>query len=265
LIFLNNIIILKNKFWKKEYIKNIGGNFFMNKVIVSWSGGKDSCLSCYKAMKMGYNVCYLLNTISTEYKRVRFHGIKDILIKKQAHAIGIPLLQIETTANSYEKEFKEGIKSVLSEGIEGMVFGDIFLHMREFADKICKELGIQSIEPLCGYSPEEILLDFINSGFESVIVATQANLLGKEWIGRKLDKYFLKYIKHLNNIDICGENGEFHSLVIDGPIFKQKINITKSDKILREGYWFLDIQEYKLIPKEDAKIDSCFLFPDKFN
>ena len=224
----------------------------MKKVIVSWSGGKDSCLACYKAIKMGYKVSYLLNTISTEYKRVRFHGIKDTLLQKQTHAIGIPLLQIETTADSYEQEFKEAVKSVLPEGIEGMVFGDIFLHMREFADKICQGLDIQTIEPLCGYSPEEILLDFINSGFEAVIVATQANLLDSEWLGRKLDKSFLKYIKCLKSVDVCGENGEFHSLVIDGPIFKQRVDITKSCKILREGYWFLDIQDYQLIPKNNA-------------
>jgi diphthine-ammonia ligase len=226
----------------------------MNKVIVSWSGGKDSCLACYKAIKMGYNVCYLLNTISNEYKRVRFHGTRDTLIQKQAQAVGIPLLQVETTANSYEKEFKEAVKSILSADIVGMVFGDIFIHMREFADKICNELGIQTIEPLCGYSSEEILLDFINSGFESVIVATRANLLGKEWIGHKLDKPFLKHIKSLKNADVCGENGEFHSLVIDGPIFKQRIDITKSDKILREGYWFLDIQQYKLVLKDNNGI-----------
>lgn len=224
----------------------------MKKVIVSWSGGKDSCLACYKAIKMGYKVSYLLNTISNEYKRVRFHGIKDSLVQKQVYAIDIPLLQVETTADSYEKEFVEAVRGVLPEGIEGMVFGDIYLHMREFADRICKELGIQTIEPLCGYNPEEILLDFINSGFEAVIVATQANLLGKEWLGRKLDHSFLKYIKRLKNVDVCGENGEFHSLVIDGPIFKQRVDITKSRKIIREGYWFLDIQDYQLIPKNNA-------------
>jgi diphthine-ammonia ligase len=227
----------------------------MKKVIVSWSGGKDSCLACYKAMELGYNVSYLLNTISNEYKRVRFHGIKDTLLQKQAHAIDIPLLQIETTADSYEQEFKEAVRGVLSEGIGGMVFGDIFLHMREFADKICQELCIQAIEPLCGYNPEEILLDFINSGFEAVIVATQANLLGKEWLGRKLDKSFLKDIKRLKNADVCGENGEFHSIVIDGPIFKQRIDIVKSHKILREGYWFLDIEEYRLITKNKVVVN----------
>jgi diphthine-ammonia ligase len=84
---------------------------------------------------------------------------------------------------------------------------------------------------------------------EAVVVATQANLLGKEWLGRKLDKSFLKHIKRLKNVDVCGENGEFHSIVIDGPIFKQRIDIIKSHKILREGYWFLDIEEHQLIAK----------------
>jgi len=162
----------------------------MKKVIVSWSTGKDSCLACYKAIKMGYNVSYLPNTISSQYKRVRFHGVKDTLVQKQAHAIGIPLLQIETSADSYEQEFKEAVRSVLSEGIEGMVFGDIFLHMREFADKICQELNIQAIEPLCGLNPEEILPDFINSGFEAVIVATQANILGKSGLARSWISHF---------------------------------------------------------------------------
>jgi len=221
----------------------------MKKVIASWSGGKDSCLACYRAIKMGYNVSYLLNTISNDYKRVRFHGTKDTLLQKQAQAIGIPLLQVETTADSYEQEFKEAARSVLPEGIEGMVFGDIYLHMREFADKICQGLNIQAIEPLCGNNPEEILSDFINSGFEAIVVATQANLLGKEWIGRKLDKSFLKYIKCLKNVDVCGENGEFHTIVIDGPVFKQRIDITESGKILRDGYWFLDIRKYQSITK----------------
>ena len=219
----------------------------MKKVIVSWSGGKDSCLACYKAIQSGYEISYLLNAISKEYKRVRFHGLKDTLIQAQSEALGIPLLQKETTSESYEQEFKDIIKSVLSEGIKGVVFGDIFLHMRKWADKVCIDLGIQSIEPLCDRNSEEILLDFIDSGFKAIIVATQANLLDEKWLGRKLDISFLNDIKKLKNIDVCGENGEYHTLVINGPIFKKRIDISKSEKVLRDGYWFLDIQEYKLI------------------
>lgn len=222
----------------------------MSRVVVSWSGGKDSCLALYKARNEGYKISYLINTISQEYRRVRFHGIKDILIQTQAQALGIPLLQRETTADNYEQEFKEIIRGVIHNGIKGMVFGDIYLHMREWADKVCSDLGIQAIEPLCGYNPEEILLDFIDSGFEAIVVATQANLLNENWLGRKLNREFLEDIRKYKNIDICGENGEYHSLVVDGPLFKQRIEISDSQKILRNGYWFLDIRNYKILNKD---------------
>lgn len=221
----------------------------MSKVIVSWSGGKDSCLAGYKAMSLGYEVSHLINTISHEYKRVRFHGTKNTLLQKQAQAIGIPLLQRETTADGYEHEFKETIRSVIPNGIEGIVFGDIYLHMREWADKVCGELGIQAIEPLCGHNAEEILLDFIDSGFEAVVVATQANLLGEEWLGRRLNSVFLEDIKRKQTIDACGENGEYHTFVIDGPLFRQRIEICESQKVLRDGYWFLDICEHQILQK----------------
>jgi len=221
----------------------------MSKVIVSWSGGKDSCLACYQAMRLGYTVSYLLNTISQEYKRVRFHGIKDTLVQAQSHALGIPLLQRETTAEGYEQEFKDTINHVIPEGIEGVVFGDIYMNMREWADNICGDLGVQAIEPLCGRNSEEILLDFIDLGFEAIVIATQANILGEEWIGRKLDKGFLEDIRRYKPIDVCGENGEYHTLVTDGPLFRQRIKICESEKLLRDGYWFLDIRKYQLFQK----------------
>lgn len=199
-------------------------------------------------MKNGYKILYLANTISKEYKRVRFHGLEDKIIQMQAQALGIPLLQKETTAEGYEKEFKENIERVISDDITGVVFGDIHLQgCLEWASNVCNDLGIKVIEPLWGQEPEKILSEFIDSGFEAIVVSTQADLLGKEWIGRKLDKLFLSDIKRLNNIDVCGENGEYHSLVIDGPIFKQRINIKESQKILRDGYWFLDIRDYQLV------------------
>ena len=221
----------------------------MKEIVASWSGGKDSCLATYKALQSGYKVSYLANTISREYRRVRFHGIKDTLVQAQSQAIGTPLLQKETTADGYEQEFKDVISNVIPEGIEGVVFGDIYPHMREWADKICSDLGIQAIEPLCGRNSEEILLDFIESGFEAIIVATQANFLSEGWLGRKLDGEFLEDIRRYKHIDVCGENGEYHSLVIDGPIFKQRIDIKESRKILRGGYWFLDIRDYQLLKK----------------
>ena len=224
----------------------------MNKsnVVVSWSGGKDSCLACYKVMVENYNVVHLVNTISKEYQRVRFHGIKDRLIQVQAEAIGIPLFQIETSGDNYEFDFKESVRNLISnKDIHGMVFGDIHLeHGREWVEKVCGELGIRAIEPLWQRRQEEILSDFINAGFEAYVTSCQADLVDKKFIGRRLDKRFLKDISELG-IDICGENGEYHTVVTDGPIFKQRINLLESQRVLKDGCWFLDIRKYELLEK----------------
>jgi len=217
----------------------------MSKVVISWSGGKDSCLACYKAMSMGYEVHCLINTVSQENKRVRFHGIKNTLLQRQAQVIGIPLLQRETTSDGYEQEFKQTVISIIPDGIGGVVFGDIFLHMRKWADKVCGELGVQAIEPLCGRSSEEIYLEFIGLGFEAIVVTTKANLLGDEWLGRRLNKNFFEDIRRYKHIDVCGENGEYHTFVTDGPLFSRRIEICEFQKIMRDGHWFLDIGRYQ--------------------
>ena len=214
--------------------------------ICSWSGGKDSCFACYRAMRMGYSISYLLNFISKEYKRVSFHGTEAKLIQLQCKTIGIPLLQKETTGQGYEQEFKEAVRSLIPDGITGMVFGDIYLQEhKDWVERVCRELGIEAIEVIWGQEPERILLDFIDLGFQAIIVSAKSDLFGKEWIGRKVDRNFYKYLKE-NSIDICGENGEYHTLVVGGPMFKKKIGITESNPVKREGYWFLDTLEYSL-------------------
>lgn len=221
-------------------------------VISSWSGGKDSCLACYKAMNEGYQVEYLLNFISKEYKRCCFHGLEAELLNLQANLIGIPIIQKEVSADmeEYEREFKQAVSEVKAGVITGMVFGDVYLEEHKiWVDRVCKDLEIQPIEPLWGMPPEKVLEDFIDFKFKAVVVSCKAELFDKEFIGRVVDKNFLEELKR-KNICPCGENGEFHTFVIDGPIFKKRIEITKSQTILKEGfwkYWFLDIQEYKII------------------
>ena len=130
------------------------------------------------------------------------------------------------------------------------MFGDIFLEdCLAMAKRVSEGVGLSLLEPLWGKGSKKVLEDFMEAGFEAVIVSTQAKLLGKEWVGRRIDRSFLKDIMKNPEIDPCGENGEYHSLVIDGPIFKKRISITKSQKIIRDGYWFLDIQEYTLTKK----------------
>lgn len=212
--------------------------------IASWSGGKDSCFACYQAILDGYDISYLANFLSKEYRRVRFHGTEAKLIQLQAEAIGIPLFQKETTGSGYEQEVKDAIGGLIPNGVEGIVCGDIYLQeTRNLMERICEDLGIKLIEPLWGNDPEKILLEFIDYGFEATIVSADSNLFDKEWIGRKVDRDFLKYLKD-NNIDVCGENGEYHTFVTDGPLFKKKIKITSSRTIIRDIFWFLDILEY---------------------
>ena len=215
------------------------------KVIASTSGGKDSTFALYKAQQAGHEIAYLANTISDDFKRVRFHGVKDEVIQKQARVLGIPLLQKKTSAENYRADYIENIKKVVKKkGIEGLVLGDIFLQdCFTWAKEVCDELGIELIEPLWKIDPEKLFKEFIESQFEAVVVSTQANILDESWVGRKLDLSFLEDIKKLKNIDICGENGEYHSLVLDGPNFKKGLEIKKSKKVKIKNYWFLDIQE----------------------
>jgi len=212
--------------------------------IASWSGGKDSCFACYKAILNGHDVSHLVNFISKEYRRVSFHGTEARLIQLQAEASGIPLLQKETTWNGYEQEFKGAVRSLIPDGVEGMVFGDIYLQEhKDWVERVCGELGIEAVEPLWGQEPRKILLEFIEAGFEATVVSAKADLFDELWIGHKVDREFLRYLQD-RNIDVCGENGEYHTLVTYAPMFNGKIKITRSRPIIRDGYRFLDTLKY---------------------
>lgn len=214
--------------------------------IVSWSGGKDSCFALYEAMGKGYEISHLINFISEGLHRVSFHGTEANLIQLQSQALGIPLLQRKTTWEGYEKEFKEVVQSLIPSGIEGMVFGDIYLQEhRDWVERVCSDLGIEAIEPLWGRNTEDILSCFIEAQFEAVIVSAKSGLIDRDWIGKRVDKAFMDYLKK-KEIDICGENGEYHTLVIDGPIFKRRIQLIESGTISRDNYWLLDTIRYEL-------------------
>jgi len=219
-------------------------------VVSSWSGGKDSCLACYKAIQSGHRVRYLLNFISSEYKRCCFHGMEADLLNLQAERIGIPLMQREVSPDmeQYEKEFKAAVSEVKTRGIQGMVFGDVYLdEHRDWVERVCKDLEIVSIEPLWNHSPLDVVEEFIDLGFKAMVVSCKADLLGKDFIGKYIDKDLVQELR-MKNICPCGENGEFHTFVIDGPMFKRGIEILKSEPLLREGFWthwFLDIEGYQ--------------------
>ncbi|MBU1998599.1 MAG: diphthine--ammonia ligase [Candidatus Omnitrophota bacterium] len=217
--------------------------------ISSWSGGKDSCLACYKAMQEGFKIKYLLNFISREYKRCCFHGVEAALIKLQSELIGIPLIQKEVTSDmqKYEDEFKSAVCQLKGKDIKAMVFGDIYLLEHEiWIERVCRDIGIFPVEPLWNKPVSEILTEFVDAGFKSIVVSARADKFDKDFVGREVTKGFIEELSS-RNICPCGENGEFHTLVIDGPIFKRPIRIMESASVLKEGfwkYWFLDIRKY---------------------
>ena len=217
------------------------------RAVVSWTGGKDGCYSCYKAMAEGYQVTYLLHFRNVN--KVGSHEINPQIIQAQSKALGIPLLQRGFT--SYEQEFKRAISDLRAQGesIDGAIFGHIETH-KMLVERICRDMNLDQIMPLWKQDSAKILKEIINSGFEVLVVSVKDGLLGREWLGRRIDESFISDLRDLNpSINPCGENGEFHTLVTDGPIFKKKINIFGSEHYLREGYWFLDAGEFALLDK----------------
>jgi len=224
----------------------------MSRIVASWSGGKDSCFACYKAMLDGFEVSHLLNFISME-QRCMSHGLDSKLIVAQSQATGIPLIQRQITWDTYEEGFKAAMIELKQMGVEGAVFGDIDIQEhKDWVNRVCNEVGIIAMEPLWGLNPLQILNDFIDEGFEAIVVNVKADLFGEEWLGRKIDRTFLKDLQKLrsdHDFHLCGESGEYHTLVTDGPIFKGRIKILDSRRVLREGhwkFWLLDILRYEI-------------------
>ncbi|MFC1977153.1 diphthine--ammonia ligase [Chloroflexota bacterium] len=225
----------------------------MHQVFISWSGGKDGCFSCYLARESGLEVRYLLNMIREDGTRSRSHGLSVEVLQLQAQALEIPLVQPRATWDNYEAEFKNALRTFKRDGVDGGIFGDIdFNEHRGWVDRVCRESDITPHLPLWGLSQEQILRDFIGLGFEAIIVVAKADLFGEEWLGRKVDLDFLEQLDELGKtkeITPCGEAGEYHTLVIDGPLFKQRIEILETEKALRDEHWFLEILKGELRAK----------------
>lgn len=170
-------------------------------------------------------------------------------MKFQADLIGIPLVQKEVSPDmeKYEEEFKAAVTELKGSEIGTMVFGDIYLLEHEsWIERVCGDLKINALEPLWNTTPEKIIDEFVGLGFKAIIVSCKADIMGKEFLGRLVDKDLAEELKK-KGICPCGEKGEFHTLVVDGPIFRKPIKIVKAEAVIKESFWkhwFLDIKEY---------------------
>ena len=231
------------------------------KVTMSWSGGKDSAYALYKILlSQAYDVVNLHTVIDDQTRRVGLHGVPEILIEKQAQAIGLPLEKIYLTASesqdAYETCVQEFYQKCFSEGIEGVVFGDIFLEdLRQYRMNLLKPSKLFAQFPLWGIDSRMIVNDFIDAGFKSAICSADATLFSEEQLGRTIDRYFLTSLA--TGIDPCGENGEFHTFVYDAPIFQTSIPLRKGD-VIRKTYSYRKKNEDGAI----VELESPFWFQD---
>lgn len=235
------------------------------KVILNWSGGKDSALCLYKIKKENsYDVLTLLTSVSKKHQRISMHGVRVELLKLQAKSLGLPLRIMEMpetpTMQAYETVMNTMMQQLKNEGAELSVFGDIFLEdLRAYRETQLQKIGMKAIFPLWKRPSYDVLNEFLDLGFKTIIICVNEKFLDKSFAGRIIDKEFIKELPA--NVDVCGENGEFHTFVFDGPIFKnpilfdigeivhKKYSVTDADatdscnngKPFDTGFWYCDL------------------------
>lgn len=212
------------------------------KAFASWSGGKDSSLALYKALKSGIEVSLLLNTITEDGMYSRSHGIRAEVLRKQAEAIGIDIIQIRTSWEKYEENYLQTLFKLKEHGFSHGIFGDIDIEEhKKWIERVCEIAKLKPILPLWKIEREEVMKEFINSGFRAVVCSVKDAVLGKEWLGKEIDMEFVEEMKK-RSLDVCGENGEFHTFVYDGPIFKKPLKLKFGEITSRNHYSFIEIQ-----------------------
>lgn len=196
------------------------------KAIFNWSGGKDSALALYEALKSGeFDIIALLTTISQDTQRSSMHLIPVDILEAQADSIGLPLYKAMLPSKGlqgYEDEMRKATEYFKERGVTHFIFGDIFLHdVRKYREAQLAPYGIEVVEPLWDKSSVEIMDEFLASGIQAKIVITQADKLDKSFVGKDIDRELVD--RFPEGIDICGEEGEYHTLVYDAPFFKYSI------------------------------------------
>jgi uncharacterized protein (TIGR00290 family) len=221
----------------------------MYKSYFNWSGGKDSALALHYAIQNKVGIEKLLTNVNAVHNRISMHGVRRSLLEAQAKAIGLPLDTIELpeqpSMKDYENAVVEKLTALKGEGFTGAVFGDIFLEdLKQYREAQLATIGFQAYFPLWKRNTTELMHEFIDLGFKTMVVCTKAEVLDESFTGRVIDRDFLKDIPA--HIDPCGENGEFHTFVYDGPIFQKPVAFTTGEKVFREY----------IAPKDNK--DQCF-------
>lgn len=216
--------------------------------IFNWSGGKDSSLALYHCLNdPTLDIKYLVTTLNAGVNRVSMHGVREELIIRQAEAIGIPLYPIRLPETpgilQYEQTMKYHLQKFKEIGIKHAIYGDIFLEeVKKYREDKLSEMGLTGIFPLWKRETSEVMSEFLDLGFKTVIVCAQDKI--EQFVGRVIDSDIMRDLPA--DIDICGENGEYHTFAFEGPIFKRPLRFRLGEKIFKE------------FPKPKGEKDACF-------
>jgi uncharacterized protein (TIGR00290 family) len=220
-------------------------------VLLSWSGGKDSTLALRVLKSRGYLVSALLTTVTEGYDRVSMHGVRRALLRQQASSLGIPLEEVWIPRNSsnaiYERRMKAALEKYLARGVKRVAFGDLFLEdVRAYREKRLAEVAMEGVFPIWHRDTHRLARQFLTLGFRAVTCCTDPKRLSRGLCGVPYDSEFLDRIP--KDVDPCGENGEFHTFVFDGPLFRRPVRFDVGKVVLRRGFYFADLVPKSTLP-----------------
>jgi len=217
------------------------------KVIVAWSGGKDSAIALERVLKNDrLQVVGLLTTVSLPYDRVTMHGVRRTLIALQAERVGLPLHTIRLPPSPsnevYDRLMGSALQGLKGQGVAGVVFGDIFLEdVRAYREQQLAERGMEALFPLWGEASEKLVAHFLAQGYRAVVTCVDTQVLPAEFCGRWLDETFFASLPE--GVDRCGENGEFHTFVTAAPFFAQPIQVQVGERVQHDRFVYCDLTE----------------------
>jgi len=215
------------------------------RVLISWSGGKDSCMALEELMTGGrFQVAALLTTLTRESDCISMHGVRRELLERQSESLGLHLERVIIPRNAsnleYESALQQALAAYLEAGVESMAFGDLFLEdIRDYRETLFSRLGMTPLFPLWKHDTTRLIRDFIARGFKAVVSCVNAAVLDDSFAGSVIDSEFLQRLP--SHVDPCGENGEFHTFVFDGPSFKRAIRFRTGGVRLEENHYFCDL------------------------
>jgi diphthine-ammonia ligase len=207
---------------------------------ISWSGGKDSCAALHRTSKV-LDIVSMITMFDEDAARSRSHGLRPEVVAAQAELLGLRQSSGRCTWATYDAAFGAALDELAVDGVTHIVFGDIlFPEHRQWAEDMCAPRGLVAVEPLFGSSTRELFVEWVASGAEAVIVTTRAEKLDASWLGRALSMDMLAEFASLG-VDPCGENGEYHTVVTNSPLFREPLTLSIGERVSRSGCWALDV------------------------